>query len=325
MTKKQTETEIMEKYEISLSTLRRIIRSQKTITMEYKADNISTYLEWLSSNKIGEFIELFIKENKRPFTSLDIWKKISNELHIVIKPHVIRRILKERFWLNYKKGSSRPSELDTEKQKWLKAIFWLHLIENMDSFRLIINVDGWVLTRTVKQSYSWLEKGKSWRLYNSLYTGSMSLLAAISSDGSSFTAAYPSTVNSAVFISFIESMLEYHAKLSIWDNNEVLIIMDNCPYQTAYQTKDKLRTWGVNILYLPPYWPELAPVELMFRSIKAKLKMVRERECIKYISQEGIHIVSSTLTKIRPKEILSYWSLFYKEIKCCLHFIRNNC
>ena len=313
----------MEKYEISFSTLRRIIWSHKAITMEEGRSNISTYWELLSSNRLITFIEWFIKENKRNFTTLDIWSKISEELNITIRPHVIRRVLKEHFSLNYKKGSSRPSELDSEKQKWLKAIFCLDLIEHINLFKLIVNVDGWVLTRTVKQNYSWLKKGKSWKLYNWLYTGSISLLSAISSDGSGFTAAYPSTVNSIIFVEFIESLLEYYAKQATWSNSEVLVIMDNCPYQISDLTKNKLKTLGVNALYLPPYWPELAPVEFLFRSIKAKLRQVKERKCIKFLSKDGIRLVTSTLIKIKPSEILSYWSLFFNEIRNCLRFIRD--
>ena len=71
----------------------------------------------------------------------------------------------------------------------------------------------------------------------------------------------------------------------------MLLIMDNCPYQASGSTKDKLREWKVYILYLPPYWPELAPVELMFRSLKSKLKSFRRKESICYLSQKGIDLV----------------------------------
>ena len=97
----------------------------------------------------------------------------------------------------------------------------------------VVNVDGWILTRSIKQNYSRSEKGKSSRLYNSQYTGSMSLLSAISSDGSCFTSAYSSTIDSTTFLAFIESLMKYYSKWSIGDNNEVLLIMDNCPYQAS--------------------------------------------------------------------------------------------
>ena len=207
----------------------------------------------------------------------------------------------------------------------VEGYFCLHLLDYMNSFRLIVNVDGWILTRSIKQNYCWLEKGKSWRLYNSQYTGSMSLLSAISSDGSSFTAAYSSTIDSTTLLAFIESLMKYYSKWSIGDNSEVLLIMDNCPYQASNSTKDKLKRWKINTLYLPPYWPELAPVELLFRSLKSKLRCHREKEHVNFLSQNGIELASSTLKKIRPREVINYWNKFYSEVKHCLHFIRNNC
>ena len=157
--KKQTENEIMDKYEISSSTIKRIVRSKGVRDFKYKIDSITTYSEWLSSVRAMELIESYIKRNKVLFTALDIWRKILEVLHITISPHVVRRVLKERFALSYKKGSDRPSSLDIEKQNWLKAIFWLYLFENLNSFKLVVNVDGWVLTRSIKQRYSWLKNG----------------------------------------------------------------------------------------------------------------------------------------------------------------------
>ena len=72
MHKKQTEVEIMEKYEISFSTLRRIIWSHKVIIVEEGRSNISTYWDLLNSSSLITFIEWFIKENKRNLTTLDI-------------------------------------------------------------------------------------------------------------------------------------------------------------------------------------------------------------------------------------------------------------
>ena len=78
-------------------------------------------------------------------------------------------------------------------------------------------------------------------------------------------------------LAFINNLLEFYSKRTIKSNSEVLLIMDNCPYQTSGSTKDKLREWKVNILYLPPYWPELAPVELMFRSLNQNWSPLDEK------------------------------------------------
>ena len=144
-----------------------------------------------------------------------------------------------------------------------------------------------------------------------IYKKCMSLLSATSSNGSSFTTAYSSTVDSSIFLWFIKSLFEYYSKRIIRDCWEVLVIMDNCPYQTSNSTIDQLKKWRINALYLPPYWQELAPVELMFRSLKSKLKSIREKmHKVLIAGRNWAYFIN--IKRIRSNEILSYWSQFYK-------------
>ena len=74
---------------------------------------------------------------------------------------------------------------------------------------------------------------KSWMIFNSQFSRSMSLLYATSSDGSSFTAVYSSTVNAKVFIAFVEDLLKFHINKTIEDPSQALVIMDNDSYQKS--------------------------------------------------------------------------------------------
>ena len=89
-----------------------------------------------------KFIDSFIQNTRNPFTWTYIWRLISEEFNIAVKPHVIRRSLKKDFTLSYKKGSNSPLKLDEEKQKWLKYLFWLNLIQNLKFVNVLINFDG---------------------------------------------------------------------------------------------------------------------------------------------------------------------------------------
>ena len=61
--------------------------------------------------------------------------------------------------------------------------------------------------------------------------------------------------------------------------------MDDVPYQKAKLVQKVLTEWKVNVLYLPPYSPELAPIELLFRGLKAKLKRRKEQMNISFNSK----------------------------------------
>ena len=240
---KQTEKEVMRKYEISSSTMRRITQSPKTSAMKYIKTVIGWYSELSSFETLMNLIESFIKITRTPFTWTDIWRIISEEFNITVKSHVIRRVLKKDFALSYKKDSSRPTKLDEDRQMWLKSLFWLNLIQNFKNIKILINIDGWVISNAIKQNYSWLSRGRSWAIFNTHYTGSMYLLSAISSDGSSFTAAYSSTVNAKVFIAFMEDLLKFHMNRSIEDPSQVWVIIDNVPYQKSKLVHEKLKDW----------------------------------------------------------------------------------
>ena len=47
-----------------------------------------------------------------------------------------------------------------------------------------------------------------------------------------------------------------------------IIIMDNCSIQHAVQTQQLLNDAGILLFYLPPYSPDLNPIEEAFSSVK---------------------------------------------------------
>ena len=322
--KRKTEEEIALSYNISISTLKRVLRVKLIPDRGFDERIIKSYSEWLSSEILINWIESYIEWTKHSFSWKDLSLHITKELDIQLKPYLIRKLLKRRFLKSYKKGSARPTKIDEKKHRWMNVLFWTKLLHTLSSVKRIINIDGWWLSRTIKQSYSWLSRGKSCKIYNTKYTGSMSLLSAISSEGWSFTAAYTSTVNSDIFIQFIENLFRYINKIDAQSIPKTLIIMDNVPYQKTNKVQSVLSGRRVSTIYLPPYSPELAPIELLFRSLKAKLrKWVDQRE-VSFSSQHGLEIVCQSLKQIRSKEILRYWTHFYKEIKSSLDFLGEN-
>ena len=67
--------------------------------------------------------------------------------------------------------------------------------------------------------------------------------------------------------SLIPQMLPYNGS-----NPCSIIIMDNCSIHHTSVVKDLLRQAGLVALYLPPYSPDLNPIEEAFSYVKAYLK-----------------------------------------------------
>jgi transposase len=56
-----------------------------------------------------------------------------------------------------------------------------------------------------------------------------------------------------------------------------IVIMDNLPAHKVAGVRDIIEATGAQLLYLPPYSPDLNPIEQMFAKLKALLRKFKER------------------------------------------------
>lgn len=56
-----------------------------------------------------------------------------------------------------------------------------------------------------------------------------------------------------------------------------IVIMDNLPVHKVAGVKTAIETAGASLLYLPPYSPDLNPIEMVFAKLKALLRKASER------------------------------------------------
>jgi transposase len=74
-----------------------------------------------------------------------------------------------------------------------------------------------------------------------------------------------------------------------------IVIMDNSSIHTVEGIKELIEAAGAGLLYLPPYSPDLNPIEEMWSKIKAGLRGARARayEELKQAVDEGLKKVSA--------------------------------
>ena len=56
-----------------------------------------------------------------------------------------------------------------------------------------------------------------------------------------------------------------------------IVIMDNLPAHKVAGVREIIERAGARLLYLPPYSPDLNPIEMMFAKLKALLRKAKER------------------------------------------------
>lgn len=56
-----------------------------------------------------------------------------------------------------------------------------------------------------------------------------------------------------------------------------IVIMNNMSAQKVSGVKEAIESTGTSLLYLPPYSPDLNPIEMMWSKIKAFIRMTKLR------------------------------------------------
>lgn len=73
-----------------------------------------------------------------------------------------------------------------------------------------------------------------------------------------------------------------------------IVIMDNMRTHHCKEVQDILENAGIKFLYLPPYSPDLTPIEKMWSKVKADLRKQKERNIS--LLANAIHKAISTVT-----------------------------
>ena len=214
----------------------------------------------MQSAIIQKYVREYIEEISTPFWVDDIAKYLKSKLGISVQLHQLRNFMKKKLWLAYKKGASRPSNLNKKIVGSLKCLFWIRLVKNLSTIKTIINIDESCLNKNTMVNYSWLTKGKKCPLANIKYKNSVSMISAICSNGFSMTVCVYKTTKGSTFLQFLkalESKLDSCCWLKLC---KCLIILDNCSVHRTKEVKEYFNNTHSKVHYNVPYWPELAPI-----------------------------------------------------------------
>jgi transposase len=99
------------------------------------------------------------------------------------------------------------------------------------------------------------------------------LIAALGIEGVHCSTVVDGAVNAEVFEAFIEQVLVPELKPGD------VVVMDNLSSHKRSRTRELIASRGAELLYLPPYSPDLNPIEMIFSKIKQLLRSLACRSC----------------------------------------------
>jgi transposase len=95
------------------------------------------------------------------------------------------------------------------------------------------------------------------------------ILPAYTQDGILLSRVFQGSTDSAVFEDYIEQLLPHCGR---WPEPKSVLVMDNASFHHMERLEQMCSDAGVKLTYLPPYSPDLNPIEEFFAELKAFIK-----------------------------------------------------
>ena len=98
-----------------------------------------------------------------------------------------------------------------------------------------------------------------------------SIISAVSSSGVEAALYGEWSTDGSIFLDFIKRQLVPRL------NKGKIVIMDNVGFHKVVGVREAIEESGARLLFLPPYSPDLSPIENMWSKIKSSLKKLAPR------------------------------------------------
>ncbi|CRG92909.1 hypothetical protein PISL3812_09987 [Talaromyces islandicus] len=95
------------------------------------------------------------------------------------------------------------------------------------------------------------------------------ILPAYTQDGIILSRIFQGSTDATIFEDFIEQLLEHCGK---WPEPKSVLVMDNASFHHSDRINEMCLRKGVKLVYLPPYSPDLNPIEEFFAELKAFIR-----------------------------------------------------
>jgi transposase len=178
------------------------------------------------------------------------------------------------------------SERDLERVQSRREEYAAEMAANAGRFKFLDEADSSIaMTRT----YGRAAPGA--RIYEGApqnYGENITMLACLSSSGLSAPMTVEGAVDGQVFLAYVEQLL---APTLIKGD---IVMMDNLGAHKVSGVREAIEARGAKVIYLPPYSPDLNPIEKCWSKIKTYLRAAkaRTRQALEQALKEALLLVT---------------------------------
>lgn len=160
---------------------------------------------------------------------------------------------------SYKKPKGTPAKADSQKQAEFIQ-YYEQLLNTISEEEPVEFGDGVHPTMATKVTYGWIRVGTVKPILTTASRTRVNLMGSINLETMSVTIGSYETIDSVAMEEHFKKL-----KMKYLKAPKIHLILDQGPYNTSAQTKEAAKRHGIVLHYLPPYSPNLNPIERLWK------------------------------------------------------------
>lgn len=175
-----------------------------------------------------------------------------------------------RYWLrrhsfSYKKPALVPGKVDGEQQKkWIAE--YEKLKGSPEKDETICFIDGVHPTHNTQLTCGWIRKGRRKELAANSGRSRLNLSGAIDLSSRKIVIQEDKTLNADSTVSFFKKI-----ERAFPEKNKIYVFCDNARYYRNKKVGEFLKASKIELHFLPPYSPNLNPIERLWKWMKERV------------------------------------------------------
>lgn len=122
------------------------------------------------------------------------------------------------------------------------------------------------------------------------------MIAALRSDGATAPMVIDGATDAAVFRAYVK-----HVLVPTLRQGDI-VVLDNLSSHKAAEVEEMIKAAGAALWFLPPYSPDLNPIEKMWSKVKEVLRSLKAR-----CTEELYQAVREGLEKVTPQDAIGWF------------------
>lgn len=198
---------------------------------------------------------------------------------------------------SFKKPKGTPLKADPAKQEvFIQA--YEKLLNEISEDEPILFGDGVHPTMATKVTYGWIRMGVNKPIATIASRTRVNLMGALNLESMQVTIGSYETIDSETMVQYFDRLKVAYPKAP-----KIHLILDRGPYNISIVTRDAAKKKGIQLHYLPPYSPNLNPIERLWKVMNEHVRNNRVFESAKEFRREITNFFDVTWPQIAMASI----------------------